>query len=70
MNAKKLTRVERLKEEMRKEYLNCAKRIFQQKGFKDTHIKDITEMAGTSVANFYNYFNRQECRNWFLKLLL
>ena len=60
MNAKKQTRVEKLKEEMRKEYINCAKNIFQEKGFKDTHIKDITDMAGTSVGNFYNYFNSKE----------
>jgi len=34
--------------------------VFEEKGFNDTRIKDITDKAGTSVGNFYNYFESKE----------
>jgi len=34
--------------------------VFEEKGFNNTRIKDITKKAGTSVGNFYNYFNSKE----------
>ena len=60
MTEKKISRVEKLKKEMKQEYLNCATLIFQEKGFNDTRVKDITDKAGTSVGNFYNYFKTKE----------
>jgi len=34
--------------------------VFEEKGFNNTRIKDITKKAKTSVGNFYNYFNSKE----------
>lgn len=34
--------------------------VFEEKGFNNTRIKDITRKANTSVGNFYNYFNSKE----------
>ena len=39
---------------------NCGKAIFQEKGFKDTNISDITKMAGIGVGTFYNYYSSKE----------
>ena len=60
MTGKNLKRADKLKQEMKDMYLNCATKIFQEKGFNDTRVKDITQMAGTSVGNFYNYFKTKE----------
>jgi len=45
-----------MKEETRKLYIIAAIEVFRDKGFNDTHVKDITRRAGTSVGSFYNYF--------------
>ncbi|MFX0069603.1 MAG: TetR/AcrR family transcriptional regulator [Candidatus Hermodarchaeota archaeon] len=37
-----------------------AVEIFEEKGFHNTRIIDITNKAGTSVGNFYRYFNSKE----------
>jgi len=53
-------KVEREKEKRRKSYLMAAVKSFQEKGFYETRVKDITTLAGTSVGNFYRYFNSKE----------
>ncbi len=39
---------------------NCARELFATKGFKDTNIAAITELAGFSVGTFYNYYPSKE----------
>lgn len=49
-----------IKKEKRNLYLISALSVFEEKGFNNTRIKDITKKAGTSVGNFYNYFKSKE----------
>ena len=49
-----------IKKEKRNLFIISALSVFEEKGFNNTRIKDITEKAGTSVGNFYNYFNSKE----------
>lgn len=46
--------------ESRKKFLNAAYSAFTEKGFYSVNLKDISERAGVSVGNFYNYFNDKE----------
>ncbi|TFF63797.1 MAG: TetR/AcrR family transcriptional regulator [Promethearchaeota archaeon] len=52
----KITRKMIMKEETRRLYIVAAIEVFRDKGFNETHVKDITNRAGTSVGSFYNYF--------------
>lgn len=38
----------------------CGKELFSSKGFKDTNVSDITQMAGVAVGTFYNYYASKE----------
>ncbi len=49
-----------IKKEKRDLFIISALTVFEEKGFNNTRIKDITERANTSVGNFYNYFNSKE----------
>jgi len=49
-----------IKKEKRDLFIISALSVFEEKGFNNTRIKDITERANTSVGNFYNYFNSKE----------
>jgi len=49
-----------IKKEKRNLFLISALSVFEEKGFNNTRIKDITKRANTSVGNFYNYFNSKE----------
>ncbi len=49
-----------IKKEKRNLFIISALYVFEEKGFNNTRIKDITERANTSVGNFYNYFNSKE----------
>ena len=51
---------ERIKKEKRNLFIISALSAFEEKGFNNTRIKDITKKANTSVGNFYNYFNSKE----------
>ena len=51
---------ERIKREKRNLFIISALSVFEEKGFNNTRIKDITKRANTSVGNFYNYFNSKE----------
>ncbi len=44
----------------KKEIYNCGKVLFSEKGFKDTNVTDITEMAGIAAGTFYLYFPSKE----------
>jgi AcrR family transcriptional regulator len=49
-----------IKKEKRDLFIISALSVFEEKGFNNTRIKDITHKANTSVGNFYNYFNSKE----------
>ena len=49
-----------IKKEKRNLFIVTALSVFEEKGFNNTRIKDITKRANTSVGNFYNYFNSKE----------
>ena len=49
-----------IKKEKRNLFIISALSVFEEKGFNNTRIKDITEKVGTSVGNFYNYFKSKE----------
>ncbi|EPR12298.1 TetR/AcrR family transcriptional regulator [Ruminiclostridium papyrosolvens] len=38
----------------------CAKELFNNKGFKDTNISEITQKAGMAVGTFYKYYPSKE----------
>ncbi len=50
----------KIKKEKRNLFIISALSVFEEKGFNNTRIKDITNKANTSVGNFYNYFNSKE----------
>ncbi len=60
MDTPRSKRNEKVKEEKRKNYLESAETIFQEKGFHEARVQDITNLAGTSVGNFYRYFESKE----------
>ncbi len=60
MSGRNQERLELIKREKRNLYLLVAVKIFQQKGFNATTVKDITDAAGTSIGNFYRYFENKE----------
>jgi AcrR family transcriptional regulator len=47
-------------DEKRTQLFLCAKKLFAEKGFKDTNVADVTRMAGVSVGTFYNYYPSKE----------
>ena len=49
-----------IKKEKRNLFIISALNVFEEKGYNNTRIKDITKRANTSVGNFYNYFNSKE----------
>jgi AcrR family transcriptional regulator len=49
-----------IKREKRNLFIISALSVFEEKGFNNTRIKDITKKANTSVGNFYNYFKSKE----------
>ena len=47
-------------EDKKIEIYNAGRQLFATKGFKDTNISGITEMAGVAVGTFYNYYPSKE----------
>jgi AcrR family transcriptional regulator len=45
---------------VRARLLNAAKHVFEETGFLDARITDITKRAGLSHGSFYNYFDSKE----------
>ncbi|NMS91614.1 TetR/AcrR family transcriptional regulator [Clostridioides difficile] len=44
----------------RKAILDAAVKVFSEKGYIDSSIKNITDEASVSVGSFYSYFNNKE----------
>lgn len=58
----------KMRSELRKrQILECAKKIFSEKGFYDTQVDDIVEMARIGKGTIYQYFRNKE--DVFLTLL-
>ncbi len=48
------------KEEVRIALLDAAETEFLDKGFKNSSLRKIIKAAGTTIGNFYNYFDSKE----------
>jgi len=57
---KKITKRMIQKEKTRKLYIVAAIEVFREMGFANAQVKDITSQAGTSVGNFYHYYDNKE----------
>ncbi|MFX1418184.1 MAG: TetR/AcrR family transcriptional regulator [Promethearchaeota archaeon] len=53
-------KLEITKKEKKNLFIISALSVFEEKGFNNTRVKDITKKAKTSVGNFYNYFKSKE----------
>ncbi|MEE9376568.1 MAG: TetR/AcrR family transcriptional regulator [Candidatus Lokiarchaeia archaeon] len=53
-------KLEIIKREKKNLFIISALSVFEEKGFNNTRIKDITKKANTSVGNYYNYFKSKE----------
>lgn len=60
MDDSKISRRERKKIESKEIILKAARRYFQEKGFDNTSIEDISEEADISKSTFFNYFESKE----------
>jgi len=54
------SRRERKKRETRQRLLRCAWRLFRERGYSHTTVKDITEAADVGKGTFFNYFATKE----------
>lgn len=57
---RKTDKTEERKDEKRRLIFATAARVFAERGYHDTAVKDITEAAGISVGTFYLYFKNKE----------
>jgi AcrR family transcriptional regulator len=53
-------RGERRRDEMRTRLLDAAERLFARDGFQGTSLRQVVEVAGTSIGNCYFYFPNKE----------
>lgn len=60
MEVSKISRRERKKIESKEIILKVARKYFQEKGFDNTSIEDISEGADISKSTFFNYFVSKE----------
>lgn len=60
MDAKGHTQRERQAEERRQQLIDTALRLFAERGFDNTSIKDLAEAAGVAQGLFYHYFRSKE----------
>lgn len=44
----------------KEEILNAGRRLFTEKGFKDTNVAEITKLAGMATGTFYNYYKSKD----------
>lgn len=40
----------------RSDILECGRKLFSTRGFKETNVAEITKMAGIATGTFYNYY--------------
>ena len=52
--------VKKTPDEWRKDILNAARKLFASKGYEDTSISDIMDMAGGAKGTFYRCFQSKE----------
>jgi len=52
--------VQVLKDEIRNNILEAAKRIFYEKGYNNASLRDIANKSGITVGNVYRYFANKE----------
>jgi AcrR family transcriptional regulator len=52
--------VQVLKDEVRKNILEAAKKLFYEKGYSSASIRDIANNSGITVGNVYRYFENKE----------
>jgi len=57
---KTTSRRERKKQETRQRLLECAWRLFQERGYDDTTVEEITDAADVAKGTFFNYFQTKE----------
>jgi AcrR family transcriptional regulator len=55
-----MSRRERKKEETRSSIIDCAIRLFREKGFQQTSMEEIAEQSDVSKGTLYNYFPDKE----------
>jgi len=53
--------VQVLKDEIRNNILEAAKRLFYEKGYNNASLRDIANKSGITVGNVYRYFANKEC---------
>lgn len=56
MEANNISRRERKKLETKANILGAARHLFEEKGFENTSIEEITEKADVAKGTFFNYF--------------
>jgi AcrR family transcriptional regulator len=54
------SRRERRKRETHQRLLKCAWELFQERGYDDATVEDITEAADVAKGTFFNYFSTKE----------
>jgi AcrR family transcriptional regulator len=57
---RQLSRRERKKQETRQSMMESALRLFSERGYDATTVKDITDAAGVAKGTFFNYFDTKE----------
>lgn len=60
MEANSMSRRERKKQETKANILRAARHLFEEKGFDNTSIEEITESADVAKGTFFNYFTSKE----------
>jgi AcrR family transcriptional regulator len=55
-----MNRRERKKEETRESIIDCAVKLFREKGFHETSMEEIAERSDVSKGTLYNYFKDKE----------
>ena len=60
MPEKKLTRREREKQRQRRDMLDAAMKLFAEKGYHNTSMQEIAELAEFAVGTLYKFFKNKE----------
>jgi AcrR family transcriptional regulator len=60
MEIRAMSRRERKKLETKANILGAARHLFEEKGFENTSIEEITERADVAKGTFFNYFTSKE----------
>ena len=55
-----ISRRERKKQETKANILGAARHLFEEKGFENTSIEEITERADVAKGTFFNYFTSKD----------